>query len=217
MNVRTIALVLALACAACSSNASKGEGFPPPAASQGFPRSASDEGVYAEASYELLDRDVFDVDLAKAGIIPVYLKIQLRGEGMSTKIIRLDEDRWDMRLYLQDGTVLSAIDPGDFAPERAASRSATSNRRARAGAGAPASDGPLDLRGHALEPTLLGEQATEGYVFFKLAPAGNFRADGGTVYHMRADGIRPLRVSDSLVAFNVSIEDAVRPFYVGIR
>ncbi len=198
MTVRNTVLAFALVCAACGSDRPKDVAYPAPPGFQGFPRSSSDEGVYAEASFDSRSKDVFGFDLVEHGVVPVHLKIQLRGESMNTKLIRLDQDRWDMRLYLQDGTVVPAV---------SAEKVAEGLR----------SDDARRVRDNAFQPTLLGEQATQGYVFFWLTPESRFKTDGSTVYHALEGGYRPLHLPDSLVAFNVSIEDAVRPFYVGVH
>ncbi len=113
--VSAFVLALALLSIGCASDVPKGAAYPAPPGFQGFPRSTSDEGVHVEAFFDPDHEDVFDIDLVEGGVIPVRLKIQLRGEGMSTKIVKLDRDLWDMRLYLQDGTVVPAVSAAKLA------------------------------------------------------------------------------------------------------
>jgi len=163
----------------------------------GFPSSGSEGIVYVEARLDPGHASDLGTDLLEQGIVPVTLSIQLRGKGADERVIRLEPDRWDMRLYLPDGTVVPGV-----SAEKAARKLDEEH--------APA------VRKRAFLPSLIGTQPSQGYLYFAL-DSKRFQVDGRALHHREKKTSRPLRLADSLLAFNVTDGDTVVPCYVGIR
>lgn len=163
----------------------------------GFPSSGSEGIVYVEARLDPSHASDLGTDLLARSIVPVKLSLQLRGKGAEERIIRLEPDRWDMRLYLPDGTVVAGV---------------SAEKAAR---GLDEDDAPA-VQKRAFQPTLIGTQPSEGYLYFALDPK-RFRVDGRACTHREQKFTRPLRLADSLLAFNLTDGDSVVPCFVGIR
>ena len=201
MNARRVVLVLLpLLFVSCAGGAPKGDsislGEP---AFEGFPAQTLENIVYAQAHLPSDHERVFGVDLIeKEGVIPIALSVQLRGENMESAQILLSAERMDLALFLPDGTALPLV-----SAERVAS--------------------PLRARfaekvmNHAFRPGLLGAEPTEGYVFFKIAPAKEIGVEDGKVLHATSGVARPMRLTGCLLTFNVTIGDHIEPFFVGLQ
>ena len=189
----------------CGAPSAEGVRYADPPPFEGFPYSATgslEEGkiiVYAEAQLVVnAERELGEDLVEERGVLPIKLSIQLKGEGQQTLPVSLDRDRWNMRLYLPDGQVLHPV-PVDQV-ERGLKREARERIR----------------RAH-FEAILLGSTASEGYLFFALQPRGELLVRGAGVIRDSGGIAKPMRIADSLLAFNVTVEDKVHPFYLGLR
>ena len=196
---RPIALfaLTVLALAACSSGPEIKSVYCDPPHFEGFPSSGAEGIVFATASLDPSSQSELRADLLEQGVVPVKLSIQLKGVGAAERIIQLEADRWDARLYLLDGTVLPLVavetvvkELDDVAAQR--------------------------VRAHAFRPKLIETQPLQGYLFFALDPR-RFQLDGRRVTHVEHGLARTLRLEDSLLAFNLTQEDRLEPYFIGIR
>jgi len=164
----------------------------------GFPAQSLEGIVYSQAAFDNDYEETFDTDLIERGVVPIRVTIQLRGEGQERAQILVKPDRMGARLYLLDGTAL---------PHAPADRVAAvlEERTARL------------VRKHALPGGLLGATPNEGYLFFSLQPEQSFETFGRVVRHHDGEVTRRLDLTHSLLAFDVMVEDAPQPFYVGIQ
>lgn len=205
MNSRThpfTALALAIALSACSSSGGgKGSAVAaPPASFSGFPQQAVSGIVVAEAKLYTDHEAIFGDDLIdEDGVIPIALKIGLKGQGQEVSRVNLTSQGGDWRLYLQDGTALTSVPY-----EKVATGSKKVAERVTA---------------HALKLTLLGkwDDAKEGFVFFKLAPPDAFSVDGATVTHRDGNSVRTIDLARSLVSFSVRAENEDANVNVGVQ
>ena len=186
----------------CSSSGAKGgSATAPPASFAGFPQQAVAAGiVIAEAKLYSNYEDIFGDDLIDdEGVIPVALKIGLKGQGQEVSRVNLTSQATDWRLYLQDGTALSSV---PYEKVAASSKKVAERVTARA-----------------LKLTLLGkwDDAKEGFVFFKLAPPNDFAIKGATISHRDGDALRQLDLARSLVSFTVRMETDDVPVFVGVQ
>jgi hypothetical protein len=206
-NSRTAALaaailVLATFGTACSSSGGKGGSVgAPPASFAGFPQQAVAGGiVIAEAKLYTNYEAIFGSDLIDdEDVIPVSLKIGLKGQGQEISRVNLTSQGTDWRLYLQDGTALQSV---PYEKVAAGSKKVAERVTARA-----------------LKLTLLGkwDDAKEGFVFFKLAPPGDFSVKGANINHRDGDTLRQLDLARSLVSFTVRMENDDLPVFVGLQ
>lgn len=90
-----------LVTSACGS--SRGAVIGRPTAFPSFPTQASAQGVWAEATFYTNHAGVFGTDLTRSGILPVALRVGVR--GVDETPYRLADD-FDPQLYLQDGVAL---------------------------------------------------------------------------------------------------------------
>jgi hypothetical protein len=186
--------------AACSSGGSKGDAIAVQRSDfVGFPAQTLESIVYAHARFPADHERLLGVDLIdEENIIPVALTVRLRGKDQEKAQIFLSAEQMGLTLYLPDGTALSPVDV---------------ERVVR-----PLRDRDADrIRAQAFQPGLLGPESDEGFVFFKLAPGKDFRVDGEKVLHVESGIARPMILTGSLLAFNVTIEDHLEPFYVGLQ
>lgn len=195
-------LLLLLAACGGGKRVVKGNDLgPAPASMAGFPAQNFEGLVYAQAEFKDHAR-FFGTDLVeRGGILPIWLKVQLRGEGQNEAQIFLSPDRMNLRLFLPDGTTLAAV------PAAAAIAAAPEKRR-------PA------ISDNAFRGDILSTESTEGFVFFQLAPAAAYEVQGATVRHEQGGIVRTMNLTASLVAFDLSLDtgpDTSRPFYVGIQ
>lgn len=171
----------------------------PPKSFRGFPPQTLEGIIYAKASYGSHEEHL-GVDLLEESVVPVLLRVQLRGRGQDEAQILLSPDRMNLRLCLPDGTVLRNL-PYDSVASRLDDREADNLRR-------------RSFRGGLLSP-----EETLGYVYFAL-PKNGFEVDGRRVYHGENGIVRQLDIADSLLAFDVSVESEQgleSPFFVGIE
>lgn len=193
---------LALAAAALSacgcSSSPKSEGlYCDPPRFEGFPSSGSEDIVYVEARLDPEHENELGLDLLERRIVPVKLSIRLRGAGATERLVRVEPDRWDARLYLLDGTVLPLVEGEKLARDLEEDQA----RKVRRGS---------------FRPTLIDTEPVVGYVFFAL-DGKRFQVDGRKVRHLEKGFARPLRLDDSLLAFNLTQGDRIEPYFVGIR
>ena len=197
---RTFLLALAATLAvACSSGPEIKNVYCDPPRFQGFPSSGAEGIVFATASLDPSSESELGVELLEEGIIPVKLSLQLKGAGVNERIVQVEETRWDARLYLLDGTVLPWVDAEKVVKDLDLGK-----------------DEAKKVRNHAFRPQLIESQPLTGYLFFALYEK-HFHVDGRKVTHVQNGLARNLRLEDSLLAFNLTQEDRVEPFYTGIR
>ena len=156
--------------------------------------------MIAEAKFYSNYESIFDNDLIDdEDVIPIALKIGLKGQGQEVSRVNLTTQGADWRLYLQDGTALQSVPY-----EKVASGSKKISEKVTA---------------RALKLTLIGkwDDAKEGFVFFKLAPPGNFSVKGATINHRDGDTLRQLDLARSLVSFGVRMETEDVPVFVGVQ
>lgn len=198
-----IALVAGLAVACASSGGARsGRGTiaGPPENYPGFTRTVQYGNAWAEATFYTDYEDIFDTDLiGREDVIPVALKLGLRGEGQETSTLRVTPEHMNLRLYLEDGTVLYAMPFDQVAPKRRTTRERVTEEALK-----------TDL-------LKLWDNAEEGFVFFRIAPEKEFDVDDTTITHVH-DGIgRQLELTESLLAFQLTTDEGTAPIYVGIK
>lgn len=186
--------------AACSSSGPKGDAIAVnPSGFEGFPAQTLESIVYAQARFYPDHERKLGVDLIdEEDIIPVALTVRLRGEDQDKAQIFLSAEQMGLALYLPDGTVLSPVDVEKVVD--------------------PLRDRDADrIRERSFQPGLLGPESQEGFVFFRLAPRGDFGVRGEKIDHVENGVSRPMILTGSLLTFNVTIEDRLEPFYVGLQ
>jgi hypothetical protein len=198
---RSLAVPAALALlAACSSSSGAlRRAGQPPASFNGFPSQAVSDIVIAEAKLYTNHADLFEGDLLGEGILPVALKIGLRGQGQDEAQVRISPDDMDLRLYLPDGTALNPVPYARVASDD--------------------EDMAKEVTRRALKPTwLVNWDATqEGFLFFALKPERDFKVQRDRVLHDQNGVERVLDLSKSLLAFKVTRADRLEPFFVGVQ
>ncbi|MFT5153173.1 MAG: hypothetical protein ACI841_003173, partial [Planctomycetota bacterium] len=186
----------------CSSSGPKGTRLgPSPRIFTGFPPQKSQDTIYASARYDADAMRTFGgVDLVDHdGVLPVELTFRLRGKDSDSKVVMVEPNRIDLRLYLPDGTALIPAD---------ADRIAEGLRDEHAS----------HVRGKKLIGGLLDEATDHtGYIFFKLKPRNRFSVDGRQVRHVTGGIEHELNLTNSLLAFNLNIGGESRAMYVGIQ
>lgn len=193
--------IAALLLAGCASTPAPWAGplDEPPRDFQGYPPQVLDGIVYASARFVPDYADIFGFDLVrKANVLPVAVTVVLRGPNQDQAQVMLKPEQWNPQLYLQDGTALSAMsvqEVVDVTPERLAGT----------------------VRDKALRGGLLSPKSEEQYLFFRLDPDAGLEVDGWRVRSEHEDVVRELDLAASLLAFQVTIDGAPVPFYLGIQ
>lgn len=203
MRSRSHLLVLALLLAGCGSSGVQGEDFGgPPTALSGFPPQSIEGIVYAQARYADHARELGVDLLSSDGIIPIKLKVLLRGSGQQEAQIYLNPERMNLRMYLPDGTILRSLSTDDVVSQVSREKVAQV------------------IRDSAFRGDLLSTTGIEGYVFFRLRPRDEFEVDGRRLRHASRGVTHSMDLTDSLIAFDLSVEtggNLLQPFYVGIQ
>lgn len=196
-----IVLGLGLTLTSCSSSGpSRNTTFPtPPSKQEGFPGAITQDQIMAEAEFRRNHRDVFGEDLPdEQGTLPINLRIGTLHESASDTLI--DRERFDLRLILEDGTVLGPVEVD--AVMRESSKDGTRQKiRSKA-----LNVGPL------FQMLEIRREGLDSYVYFKL-PKGS-ALDGEEL--ILASG-QALRISRSLVTFQALVGGSMERFYVGVR
>ena len=104
------AAVLALSLSACSSQlvARPAGGVPD------IPTDADYKGVFVKAFYYINHQDVFGTNLLEKGIVPVFLRMAMRGGDDNSELAKIDVRDMNARLYLPDGSELLATSYEDI-------------------------------------------------------------------------------------------------------
>lgn len=195
------ALAAALAGASCSSSKAKNGEFTTPAAFEGFPADESVGIVQAEARFyvnhaELLgDYDLIDEER----VVPVALRVGLRGAGMNEAQARMMTETGDMRLYLPDGTALVSRSYGKIEPRRERQRDALYG---------------LAHKGGSL-PNF--DDATYGLVFFALGKGDEYEASSRSIVRVEGGVKRTLDLTKSVCSFKVTVGDESHTLYIGLK
>ena len=192
----TTLLALALLATSCASGGASGKDLGgPPRNFEGFPSQSLEGVVYAQAA---LDLGVVGSKLLENGIVPIQLTVSLSGVGRDDYQVLLKPERMNPRLYLADGTSLRLLST------------------ARVVDGMRDRDAKL-IRQKALKGGLVSSDAMHGILFFALTPEKAFATGARTVTHTYNDLSRKLKLTHSLLSFNVTVGDTQQPFYVGIQ
>ncbi len=185
----------------CSSSKAKDGSFTTPRSFDGFPADASVGILQAEARFyvnhaELLD----DYDLIeKERVVPVALRVGLRGAGMNETQARLLAESGDMRMYLADGTALVSRSYGKIEPRREKQRDALYG---------------LAHKGGSLTNF---DGANYGLVFFALQKGDSYDADSRSIVRVEGGVKRVLDLTKSVCAFKVTIGEETRTLYIGLK
>ena len=160
-----------------------------------FPDQTNSGIVWTEATYYTNHDDIFDTDLVRGGLLPVALRIGLRGDDDADH--RLSES-FDAHLYLQDGTALRWV-PSE---QIEISRKSTIDQIAR----------------RSLDMSLLDDwrNAREGFLFFRL-PSDRVKVRGTRVLSSDDLGQRELDLLGSLISFTVTTRDGDTQIFVGMK
>ncbi len=200
-----IFLAVAVSCLACFGCASGGE-MPkeaslakPPASSKGFAPNTTVEIVVARARFVEDYEKLFGEDLIDDyGVIPIAIKLGLKGKDSEHETIYADPEQMDFRLYLEDGSALEAVGTAKVA----------------------GSDDDLEkkLNAHALSADDLPkfDAAGDKYVFFRLAPRKQFEFSSGRLTHQVGHISRSLAIDRSLMSFKITRAGKALPFFIGI-
>ena len=192
------ALLCCAALGACSTTGA------PAAAPRGverfpsFPGEAVCGDVIVEARFYRDHAVLLSEDFAKRfDVLPIALRIGLGAQAKSK--VRFSPEDSALKLILADGTPLSPVSPRELAgpSPRLAQRAASL----------------------AAEAAWLGDwqRAADEFVFFALAPAGDFHVAGAEVRHKSGGVVRKLDLDRSLVAFEVEVDGERRSVRVGVK
>jgi hypothetical protein len=171
----------------------------PPGLFTDFGASQEENSVTAHAKFETNAERVFDYDLLDEGIVAIYLTAQAKSDEAEDGKVKIDENIWEPRLFLQDGTALEEVPVGDLKEiSTAAYRVASENRFA---------------------PGFLGskDEKIEGYLFFKLEVENAFEIDDKDAQHSKNGFSRGIDLYHSLLTFKVIILDESYPIFVGVK
>jgi len=178
----------------CATPASKEVVVPTLTEHPGFPSPAHRGAVWIEASFVTNHESVLREDLIDEGLLPIWVKVGLQGEGGDA--VRLVGDSVDPPLDLQAGTVLEWVRPEEVD---------TGSRRGNEGVAERA------LRLSLLEPW---GQAEGGFLFFRLRADtrlwGTHALSSTRRYH------RELDLLDSLLQLDVMTDDGKERLFVGL-
>lgn len=185
-----------LACSGPSKRAGVAGLGAPPATTWSFDSSGLAAGVKYSASYIADHGKVFDEDLiAEAGVLPIAIRLGM--DQRASAPARWPENA-NLRLYLPDGTVCLAVDPGQVRPKDR--------------------DVHERVTRHALRRSWLDnyEDAAMGFAYFTLPEFSEYSASAGTITLGKEGSQRTFALSKSLVGFRLSVEDEDRTLYVGL-
>ncbi len=167
----------------------------------GFPRlpaASSFENVWVEGRFYTDHDRIFDQDLLEVGIVPVAVRVFLRGSGDETSNPRVSVEDIQPELYLADGTRLALVPYDSIKVDRAVEDRITEEA--------------LDI--NVIKPEA---QSKEGFIFFQL-PSHEFEVqDTDTLVHLKKPLGQEIRISDSLLALAYFTNDGARPIHVGLR
>lgn len=185
---------------ACASSGGKAGVMSTPARFTGFPSQAFAGLVFAEAHFYINHEDVLRGDLIdELGIVPVALKIGLRGSGQGEARVRVSPEDMDLCLYLPDGTPLRSVEYQKVRPDDEKSLERVVQTA---------------FKGSLLEPW---ERAREEFVFFQLPEGCEYSAKDMRITRREGDVTRVLDLSKSLCTFKVNLDNKLVPFHVGIQ
>ena len=171
----------------------------PPESFKGFAPNATNEIVDARARFVEDYEKLFGEDLIDDyGVIPIAIKIGLKGKDSEHETIYADPQQMDFRLYLEDGSALEAVSTAKVA----------------------GSDAGLEkkLNAHALSTDDLPkfDSAGDKYVFFRLVPRKQFEFSSGRLKHQVGHISRGLAIDRSLISFKITRAGKALPFYIGV-
>jgi hypothetical protein len=201
MQAFTIALILLGLLPACfTTSGSSGVLSQPPSDFSSFESLVYVGRVGAQARFYSDHEKIFGVDLIeKYGIVPVALQIWVTNAQDESGRARISPDDMGLRLYLQDGTALAALDYRAL----------------------PVRD--EEVLGHVASealkaaPLLPHNESKERMVFFKIDNPGDYKWENGPVARHEKDNMQyTIDLTKSLCAFNVTIDLKLQPVYVGL-
>ena len=172
----------------------------PPKLATGFAVNTHNGLVTAQARFADDHVRVFDVDLIERhGVIPIALRLGLKGETAQNEIVYVDPGKMDLRLYLEDDTALAAADPATIAGDDEELLAALEKFALKAG----------NLK--------LEDQAKDVFVYFRLPKPADFAVDGPRLDHRVGRLTRALALDRSLLTFRIDRPStAPLVFFLGI-
>ena len=185
---------LLLLLSSCLGSGSRPEVLTSPTSFPGFPNPAHFGAVWAEASFVTNHAQVFETDLTKEDLLPLFVRVGRRGEEAGAP--RLVDEVLDPHLYLQDGTVLEWV-PQD---QLQLARRRTTDLVAETA-----------LKLSLLEPW---EASPGGFLFFRIPE--DVRLSGSYALSSNDHLHRELPLAHSLLAFDVFTDDGPRRLFVGL-
>ena len=193
-------LCLAVSLTACASGGGKAGEIRAPSRFTGFPPQAFEGIVFTEARFYLNHDESHGDDLIEdEGVVPVALKIGLRGEGQNVAQVRISPEDMEFSLYLPDGTPLHGVDYQKVKPDRDDTRDAVVQEA---------------LKGTLLEAW---ERTHEGFVYFRLPEGVEYSARDHSVTLKNGDVLRSLDLTKALCTFKVTLNNQLVPFHVGVQ
>lgn len=196
-----VVVLAALAGASCSSSKAKNGEFATPRAFEGFPADESVGIVQAEARFYVNHAELLgDYDLIEEErVVPVALRVGLRGAGMNEAQARMMTETGDMLLYLPDGTALVSRSYGKIEPRRERQRDALYG---------------LAHKGGSLSNF---DDAAYGLVFFALGKGDEYEASSRSILRTEGGVRRKLDLTKSVCSFKVSVGDESHTLYIGLK
>jgi len=196
-----LALAGALFAGACTSSKAKGGDFSTPRAFDGFPADESVGIVQAEARFYVNHAELLGgYDLIESErVIPVALRVGLRGAGMNEAQARLLTEDGDMRMFLPDGTVLVSRAYGKVEPRREKPRNALYG---------------LAHKGGSLTNF---DNATYGLVFFALAKNCEYDEESRSIVRVENGVKRTLDITKSVCSFKVTVGENSSTLFIGLK
>lgn len=192
-------------CAACSSTG----GLPeearlaaPPQLATGYAVNSQIGMVVAEARFvENPERTFGDDPVEEYGVVPISVRIGLRGQNAAHEGVYIDPAKMDFRLYLEDGTALAQIPASEVAPDDSDLSRALAKLELKAG----------DLM-------LLDDPDNKAaWIYFRLPERRAFAMADEQIEHRSGSVTRTLAIERSLLRFRI-VRATATPltFYLGL-
>ncbi len=155
--------------------------------------------VWVEATYYTDHKRVFDTNLTSEGILPVALRVGLRGKGQDELPIQITPEDMALCMYLQDGTRLDSVPYAEVGKDDEDVQDAVTR---------------FALKTGLIE---VWDKAREGFVFFQIPKGDDFEVDGGRIIHHTPTLSRELDLLKSLITLKIKSLEGLTPIFVGIK
>jgi hypothetical protein len=194
-------LAVALCVAACATDGgvpTQGRIPAPPKASNDFGLDPQVATIVVRARFVEEHERLFGVDLIEEfGVIPIAVKIGLKGEGSENETVYASPADMNFRLYLEDGTALKFVPATMITEDEELSRK-------------------ISTRAMQDDDLANFNDAKHAFVFFQLTPRKDFAVVGQKVAHRAGSIERSLSLDRSLLAFSTKRAGNPVPFYLGV-